>query len=74
MTQPIIETAMFGVLAVLMLLGSCFNYITISLGSSARRLGEIGIRKSSGAIKKQLIALLAVPKAPEGRAGRGSSK
>lgn len=51
----IIETAMFGVLAALMLLVACFNYITIALGSAARRLREIGIRKSTGAMKKQLV-------------------
>ena len=51
----IIETAMFGVLALLMLLVSCFNYITIALGSASRRLREIGIRKTTGAEKKQLV-------------------
>lgn len=50
-----VETAMFGVLALLMLLVSCFNYITISLGSASRRLREIGIRKSTGAMKRQLV-------------------
>jgi len=55
MAPRIIETAMFSVLGALMLLVSCFNYITIALGSAARRLREIGIRKSTGAMKKQLV-------------------
>jgi ABC-type antimicrobial peptide transport system permease subunit len=50
-----IESIMFGVLAAMMLLVSCFNYITIALGSVGRRLREIGIRKATGAQKKQLI-------------------
>jgi len=51
-----IESGMFGILAMLMLLVSCFNYISISLGSAARRLKEIGIRKTTGADKTQLVA------------------
>ncbi len=55
MAPRIIETAMFSILGALMLLISCFNYITIALGSAARRLREIGVRKSTGAMKKQLV-------------------
>jgi len=51
----IVESATFGVLALLMLLVACFNYITISLGSASRRLKEIGIRKTTGALKSQLV-------------------
>jgi len=50
-----VESGMFGILALLMLMVSCFNYITISLGSAARRLKEIGIRKTTGAEKNQLV-------------------
>mgnify|MGYP002630336175 CR=1 FL=1 len=50
-----VESTMFGVLAALMLLVSCFNYITIALGSAGRRLREIGIRKATGAQKQQLV-------------------
>ncbi|MFT5142501.1 MAG: putative ABC transport system permease protein [Rhodothermales bacterium] len=49
------ESVMFGVLGILMLLVSCFNYVTIALGSAAQRLKEIGIRKTVGAEKSQLI-------------------
>ncbi|MCG8605821.1 ABC transporter permease [bacterium] len=45
----------FGLIALLMIAVSCFNYINIALGAAARRLKEIGIRKTAGAIKKQLI-------------------
>ncbi|MEZ4700894.1 MAG: ABC transporter permease [Rhodothermales bacterium] len=53
---PIWEMAGIGLVGVLVLLISCINYITISLGSAARRLKEIGIRKTSGAEKRQLVA------------------
>lgn len=49
------ESVMFGLIAVLMLLVACFNYITISLGAAARRLKEIGIRKTVGARRRELI-------------------
>ena len=45
----------FGLIAGLMLAVACFNYIIISLGSAARRLKEIGIRKTAGAEKMQLV-------------------
>lgn len=49
------ESLMFALIAVLMLLVACFNYVTISLGAAARRLKEIGIRKAVGAERRQLI-------------------
>lgn len=52
---PLWEIIGFGLIGVLILLISCFNYITISLGSVARRLKEIGIRKTAGAEKRQLV-------------------
>lgn len=39
----------------LLLLISCLNYINISLAGSSRRLKEIGLRKSFGASKGQII-------------------
>ncbi len=39
-----------------MLMVACFNFVTIALGSAAGRLKEIGIRKTTGADKSQLIA------------------
>ena len=52
---PIWEMAGFAFIGLLVLLISCFNYITISLGSASSRLKEIGIRKTSGAERGQLI-------------------
>ncbi len=52
---PIWEMAGFVVIGLLLLLVSCFNYINISLGSASSRLKEIGIRKTSGAERRQLI-------------------
>ncbi|MCG8604448.1 ABC transporter permease, partial [bacterium] len=56
MQAPLLwESLAFALTGVLVLLVSCFNYITISLGAAARRLKEIGIRKTAGAEKKQLV-------------------
>ena len=52
---PLWELVGTGSIALLVLLISCFNYITISLGAAARRLREIGIRKTAGAEKRQLV-------------------
>ena len=49
------ESLMFGLIALLILLVACFNYITISLGAAARRLKEIGIRKTVGAHRAELV-------------------
>ena len=48
-------TVMFSALALLMMALSCFNYINISLGHSAKRLKEIAVRKAIGGKKRQLI-------------------
>ncbi len=45
----------FGGVALLLFALSCFNYINISLGQSARRLKEIGVRKAVGGRKRQLV-------------------
>ena len=56
MQAPLLwESLMFALIAALMLLIACFNYITVSLGTAARRLTEIGIRKTVGAERGQLI-------------------
>ena len=46
---------LFGGVALLLFALSCFNYINISLGQSARRLKEIGVRKVVGGRKHQLV-------------------
>ena len=50
-----LATLMFGGVALLLFSLSCFNYINISLGQSARRLKEIGVRKAVGGRKQQLV-------------------
>ena len=48
-------TAIFSLIALLMMALSCFNYINISLGHVGKRLKEIGIRKTIGGRKMQLV-------------------
>jgi ABC-type antimicrobial peptide transport system permease subunit len=50
-----IATLMFAGVALLLFALSCFNYINISLGQSAKRLKEIGVRKVIGGRKQQLV-------------------
>jgi putative ABC transport system permease protein len=45
----------FGVVAVLILIISCVNYINLTTVQSSSRFKEIGIRKYLGALRKQLI-------------------
>ncbi len=45
----------FPVIAVLILFIACFNFINLSISSSATRAKEVGIRKVVGAFRKQLI-------------------
>lgn len=47
-----------GMIALLTLMVASFNYINISIGMADRRLKEIGVRKTAGAEKKQLVAQL----------------
>lgn len=44
-----------GGIALLILIIACINYISLALTSSANRKTEVGIRKVSGAVKKQLV-------------------
>lgn len=43
------------VIAMLVLLLACFNFVNTSIASSARRLKEIGVRKVMGGMRAQLI-------------------
>lgn len=45
-----------GGIAALILLLACINYTTLAIGRSARRTGEIGLRKSVGAGRGQILA------------------
>jgi len=53
--HPVFPLIMVG-LAGFMLALSCFNYVNIALGSAARRLNEIGVRKVMGGTKRSLVA------------------
>tara|TARA_R110002050_G_scaffold104494_4_gene213925 strand:- start:892 stop:3348 length:2457 start_codon:yes stop_codon:yes gene_type:complete len=43
-----------GAISILILIIACINYITLSLSRSSGRVKEIGIRKTSGALKGQI--------------------
>ncbi len=43
-----------GIIAVLILIIACINYVTLSLSRSSSRLKEVGVRKTSGALKNQI--------------------
>ncbi len=43
------------IIGLFLLIQACFNYVNIALGSSARRLKEIGIRKVVGCQRGQLV-------------------
>ena len=45
----------FLIIAVLVLLLACFNYMNLSTAQSAKRAREIGLRKTIGAVRTQLI-------------------
>lgn len=48
-------TAMYLLVALLMLALSCFNYVNIALGAVVHRLREIGVRKVIGGSRQQII-------------------
>jgi putative ABC transport system permease protein len=45
-----------GIMAIFLLLLACFNFTNISVAMSGRRLKEIGIRKTMGGVRMQLVA------------------
>ena len=45
----------FSIVALLVLIISCINYINLSIAGAASRFKEIGVRKVLGAVKKQLV-------------------
>lgn len=44
------------IIAVFILLIACFNYINLTTARASRRLKEVGLRKTLGALKRMLIA------------------
>ncbi|PIQ60303.1 MAG: hypothetical protein COV99_11805 [Bacteroidetes bacterium CG12_big_fil_rev_8_21_14_0_65_60_17] len=53
--SPAAARILFSVVALFMLLLSCINYITISVGAASRRLREIGVRKTMGGTRSQIV-------------------
>jgi len=49
-------TALFGIIALIVLVIACVNFINLSTARSAERAREVGIRKSIGAYRFQLAA------------------
>ena len=47
--------SMFSVIAVLVLLLACINYMNLAIARSIKRAGEVGMRKVIGATRSQLI-------------------
>lgn len=54
--SPIAILVMFTSLAVMILLVACFNLTNTTIAMTARRLKEIGIRKTIGAFRKQIVS------------------
>jgi len=46
---------LFGILAIVVLLNACINFMNLSTARSSRRAKEIGIRKVVGSLRQQLI-------------------
>lgn len=47
---------LFGVIGIFVLLLACINFMNLSTARSEKRAKEVGIRKSIGSVRKQLIA------------------
>lgn len=55
LTTPILIAYFFGVLALVLILSACFNYMNLSIARSLKRAKEVGVRKVIGASKMQII-------------------
>lgn len=53
--ENIMGVSIMGVVALILLVLACFNYINISIVSAAKRLKEIGVRKVIGANRKMIV-------------------
>ena len=54
--MPGIMVYMLAVLAAIIMLIACFNYVSLSIARSLKRAKEVGIRKVAGAQRRQLVA------------------
>ena len=55
-TLPVEVIIFMGILALIIMLSACFNYMNLSLSRALTRAKEIGIRKVTGATKWQIIS------------------
>ena len=54
--MPGIMVYVLAVLAAIIMLIACFNYVSLSIARSLKRAKEVGIRKVAGAERRQLVA------------------
>ena len=54
------KVRLFSLISTIVLLMACFNYVNITLARSIKRHKEVGVRKSIGARRRQLMALFLV--------------
>ncbi len=54
--MPAIMVYILAVLAAIIMLIACFNYVSLSIARSLKRAKEVGIRKVAGAERRQLVA------------------
>ncbi len=55
---PITRVILFGIIGVVLLLIACMNFVNLSTAMGAERSREIGVRKASGAGRRQIITQL----------------
>lgn len=55
---PISRIILFGIIGVVLLLIACMNFVNLSTAMGAERSREIGVRKASGAGRRQIIMQL----------------
>lgn len=55
---PISRVILFGIIGVVLLLIACMNFVNLSTAMGAERSREIGVRKASGAGRRQIITQL----------------
>lgn len=49
------EVLVIGILSIIVILSACFNYTNLSIARATRRLREVGIRKSVGALRSHVL-------------------
>ncbi|GAB5519645.1 MAG: ABC transporter permease [Rhodothermales bacterium] len=52
---PLAVFFLFGGICVMLLILACFNYVNVTLAATTRRLKEIGVRKTMGGQRRQIV-------------------